>query len=214
MLYIYAGTPRSGLNAGGLQHMIEGLEEWDGAIEHDPGVQYRREGVFAGEGKFAEQIEEGYDVRISESVVRSGILWDWFPENWAFGNGITVHQTQASLEYRTVIHGTGLTEDEYLQRFGPTRMADLVKARVHQRTEGWEAYEARYVPTTCPMYNHMVMLTWIVTTHRLPEFAYQRIRALIENPATLIDTSLYRTDHISPRYEWHPHAGDTIFGRQ
>ena len=47
MLYVFAGFPKNGLHAGGLQHCIETVEEL-GELEHDPAVQYRKEGVFAG----------------------------------------------------------------------------------------------------------------------------------------------------------------------
>ena len=46
MLYIFAGFPKSGLHAGGLQLAIEEVEML-GELEHDPAVQYRKEGVFA-----------------------------------------------------------------------------------------------------------------------------------------------------------------------
>ena len=46
MLYIFAGFPKNGLHAGGLQLAIESVEML-GELEHDPVVQYRKEGVFA-----------------------------------------------------------------------------------------------------------------------------------------------------------------------
>ncbi len=42
MLYIFAGFPRSGLNAGGIQHLIERVEEM-GVLEHNPTVQTTKE---------------------------------------------------------------------------------------------------------------------------------------------------------------------------
>ena len=150
-------------------------------LEHDPAIQYRKEGAFVGYRNNHEWLRD-FDCRISVDCVRKGILWDLFPENWSFGNGITIHKTHASPMYRTVIHGTDLTENEFLEFFGPTRTRDLIKIRQHHRTQGWETYEARWMPTTFPMYNHLVQLTWLVTTHELPEFAYQRMRALIEDP--------------------------------
>ena len=46
MLYVFAGFPKCNLNAGGLQYCIEEVEEL-GLLEHDPAIQYRKEGVFA-----------------------------------------------------------------------------------------------------------------------------------------------------------------------
>ena len=102
MLYIFAGFPKNGLHAGGLQLAIESVEML-GELEHDPVVQYRKEGVFA-----AGTDEELYplEVVLSPMLERDGITWDWFPENWSFGNGVTVHKTTANPDYKTVVHGT------------------------------------------------------------------------------------------------------------
>lgn len=180
MLYVFAGFPRNGLNAGGLQCAIEEVEEL-GLLEHDTAVQYCKEGGFTvtDGGK---EWRRHFDYHISDLCLRDGITWDWFPENWSFGNGVTVHKTLASAEYRTVVHGTNLTLEEFLALNGPTRLADLELVREHYRHEGWEKYESRWTPGTCPQESHIVHLTWLVTIHRVPEFAYQRIRALVEAP--------------------------------
>jgi len=121
VLYIFAGYPKNNLHAGGLQLAIESIEML-GELEHDPAVQYRKEGVFA-----ANTDEELYplEVVMSPMLEHDGITWDWFPENWSFGNGVTVH------------------------------------------------------------------LTWLVTTHRFPDFAYERIRALVEDGATPEQAEIY-----------------------
>ena len=187
MLYIFAGFPKSNLHAGGLQYCIETVEEL-GLLEHDPAVQYRKEGVFA-----AGTDEELYplEVVMSPMLERDGITWDWFPENWSFGNGVTVHKTTASPEYKTVVHGTELNLDEFLTEYGTSRLGDLELERMHIRHEGWGEYENRWLPATCPMESHVVYLTWLVTTHKLPDFAYDRIRALIEDGVEPRQAELY-----------------------
>ena len=179
MLYIFAGFPKNGLHAGGLQLAIESVEML-GELEHDPVVQYRKEGVFA-----AGTDEELYplEVVLSPMLERDGITWDWFPENWSFGNGVTVHKTTANPDYKTVVHGTELNLEEFLAKNGTTRLAELELERMHVKHEGWQQYEARWLPGTCPMEPHAVQLTWICTTHKLPTFAYERIRSLIEDGA-------------------------------
>ena len=96
MLYVFAGFPRNRLHAGGLQYCIETVENL-AIVEHDPAVQYRREGVFA-----TGTDEELYPVeyRMSDLCLRDGITWDWFPESWSFGNGVTVHKTSANPDFK------------------------------------------------------------------------------------------------------------------
>ena len=72
-----------------------------------------------------------------------------------------------------------------------TKLSEIELERKLIRHEGWEKYEARWVSGTCPQENHVVHLTWIVTTHSLPEFAYERIRDLIERAAEPKDLHLY-----------------------
>ena len=200
MLYIFAGFPKSGLHAGGIQFAVEEVEEL-ALLEHDPNVQYRKEGVFTpGEkGEFLYPIE----YVMSSNCLRAGITWDWFPENWSFGNGVTVHKTWASPEYKTVVHkritgtraianrlfrrpvglvSTHLTVAEILAAGESVDYSKITLKAVHIRTEGWEEYEVRWLPGTCPQKAHIVHLTWLVTTHRLPAFAYEMTRQLIENP--------------------------------
>jgi len=181
MLYIFAGFPKNNLHAGGLQHAFENVEEL-GLLEHDQNIQYRKEGVFT-PGKMGEFLHP-VQFRISDLCLRDGITWDWFPENWCFGNGVVVHKTTANPEYKTVIHGTDLNLDEFLVQHGTTRLDELELEQVHVKHEGWEQYEVRWLPGTCPQESHLVHLTWLVTTHKLPDFAYARIRDLIEGNAT------------------------------
>jgi hypothetical protein len=187
MLYIFAGFPKSGLHAGGIQYCVETVEEL-AILEHDPAVQYRKEGVFA-----AGSDEELYPLEfvMSQMLERDGITWDWFPENWSFGNGVTVHKTSASPDYKTVVHGTDLNLDEFLAQHGTTPLADLELERMHIRHEGWQKYEARWLPRTCPQEPHVVHLTWLITTHKLPDFAYERIRSLIEDGAEPEQKEIY-----------------------
>jgi len=158
MLYIFAGFPRCGLNAGGLQYAIETVEGL--AILEHGAVQYRREGRFI-LGEDGEEWAGPYDYWMSPSLTSAGLTWRWFPENWCFGNGVTVHKTTASYAY------------DQIGRILPT--------------EGFIDYTARWEPGACPMEDHIVHLTWLTTAHRLPEFALDRIRALVEDGGCEID---------------------------
>ena len=107
--------------------------------------------------------------------------------------------------YKTVVHGTDLNLDEFLARSGVTSIAELELERLHVRHEGWEKYEARWLPGTCPQENHIVHLTWLVTTHCLPTFAYNRIRALIEEGSEPKDRPVYSKEpgkHFSGTRKW------------
>lgn len=210
MLYVFAGFPQTGLHAGGLSYCIEEVEEL-AVLEHDPAIQYRKEGVFAAN---SDELLYPVEYRVSNLCLRDGITWNWFSDSWCFGNGVTVHKTMASPEYRTVIHGTDLTLDEYLATFGSLKAANMELRRKHEITEGWEKYEARWIPGTCPQETHVVHLTWLVTTHRLPEFAYERIRNLIEGGAAPLHPDQYSTKqgkHFSGirRFDGKPSHGET-----
>jgi len=187
MLYIFAGFPKNNLHAGGLQLAIESVEML-GELEHDPAVQYRKEGVFA-----AGTDEELYplEVVMSDQCLQDGITWDWFPENWSFGNGVTISKTSANPDFKTVVHGTELDLNEFLTEYGTARLAELELERMHVKHEGWTEYEARWLPGTCPMESHAVHLTWLITTHNLPDFAYERIRSLIEDGAEPEQKEIY-----------------------
>ena len=196
MLYIFAGFPKSGLHAGGLQYCIETVENL-AILEHDPAVQYRKEGVFA---TGSEEMLYPIEYRMSDLCLRDGITWDWFPENWGFGNGITVHKTSANLDYKTVVSGTDLDLDAYLAQHGTTRLANLKLERVHIQHDGWKKYKARWLPGTCPQEDHLVHLTWLITTHRLPAHIYDRICALIEYGAEPKQAELYDTPDSPGKY--------------
>lgn len=200
MLYIFAGFPRNGLHAGGLSKCLEEVECLV-ELEHNPSIQFRKEGVYivspSGEGEFLRRD----DVVISPTLIHEGITWDWFPANWSFGNMVTCHKTEACPEYKTVVHGTDLSLDEYLKESGPTQLADLKLENIHIRHEGWEEYEARWLPNTCPQENHIVHLTWFITTHRIPTEVYNKIGALIESEDTL-DKTLYEEKDFSVKTIW------------
>ena len=189
MLYIFDGLSQSpnphGLHAGGLQYCIEEVEEL-GEIVHDPAVQYRKEGVFSGD-------EMLYPVEylMSESLLAQGITWDWFPEDWAFGNGVTKHNTKASPDFKVVVHGTDLDLEGFLAAHGTTNLAEIELERMHIKHESWQAYESRWLPGTCPQEAHMVQLLWLITPYKLPEFAYERIRAIVEDSAELKNIGQY-----------------------
>ena len=200
MLYIFLGYPKTLLNAGGLQRCVGRVEQL-GILEHNPQVQYRKEGVFI-PGLHEEQLYQ-VEHRLSQACLDVGITWDWFNENWAFGNGVTVHKTIAVPEYKIVVHGTNLSLEEFLAWRGRTPLAELELERMHVRHEGWEKYEARWVPGTCPQVPHIVHLTWLITQYPLPEFAYQRLRQVVEGEeTTLLRRHLYRNKDFSAVRRW------------
>lgn len=187
MLYVFAGFPKCNLNAGGLQYCIEEVEEL-GLLEHDPAIQYRKEGVFASD---TDEWLYAIDYSLSPMLERDGITWDWFTENWHFGNGVNVFKHLAFYDYKTVISGTNLDLDEYLAEFGSANIGDLTFERKRITDQGWDEYEARFLPGKCPTASHVVHLTWLITTHKLPDFAYERIRSLIEDGAIPEQSELY-----------------------
>lgn len=202
MLYIFTtdlgvpGEPGRILNAGGIRRLID-TEEL-GVLVRDPAVQITKRNA-------------GDDYHISDACLALGIGWRWFPDAvatpgepnpgpWSFGNGVTRHKTVAKVDTRTVIHKTTLTEDEYLEQFGPTRLGDLVKARVHLRHEGWKQYKARWKPGTCPPFSHEVHLTSVLLTQPLPHAAYQRLRHVVEDGAPPASPSSFETPRDPGRY--------------
>lgn len=199
MLYVFDGLSQApnphGLGAGGLQFCIEEVEKL-GEIVHDSAIQYRRDGVLNPD--FPEEMLYPVDYRISDRLVAQGITWDWFPDHFTFGNGVWKHNTTASPDYKVVVHGTNLNLEEFLAEHGTTRLAELELERMHVRHESWQAYEARWLPGTCPRYAHVVQLVWIVTPFKLPEFAYERIRDIVEDSAELKDRARYSESHFSP----------------
>ena len=197
MLYIFFGFPKNGLHAGGLQYCIETVEEL-AILEHEPLVQYHKQGVLAAG---SEEVLYPIEYRMSEMCLERGITWDWFPENWSFGNGVTVHKTLASPKFKTVVHGTELSLEEFLDEHGATRLAELELERKHIKHNGWREYEARWLPGTCPQDDHVVHLTWFITTHQLPTFAYERIRSLIEDGAEPKQADLYICPEEPGRYK-------------
>lgn len=157
MLYVFAGYPKCGLNAGGLRRFIE--VEAIGLLEEDPCVQYTSEGILSGEDIFP------IDYRMSDLCKRDGIGWRWFPENTAFGNSVTIHKTTAEYHEDIVFHVAR----------GELKWEKLVEDRA--------AYEARWALDTCPQESHVVHLTWCIFKHKLPEFMYERLRVAIEGPS-------------------------------
>ncbi|HCP22974.1 MAG TPA: hypothetical protein DIT90_02495 [Dehalococcoidia bacterium] len=151
-----------------------------GMLEEDPAIQCRKEGVFAVSDVGEEPRGPAHHL-MSDVCLRDGITWDWFPENWSFGNGVTVHKTTALPEYETVVHGTGFSLDRFLAMNGPARLAKLELQRRLKRSEGWANWEARWAPGTCPQEAVDVHLTWLVFKHRLPESVYQKLRHSIED---------------------------------
>jgi len=200
MLYIFAGFPRCGLNAGGVQYAVEYVETL-GQLTHGA-IQARREGMYILTDTGEERTGDT-QYHMSDRCLADGITWDWFPANWAFGNGVTIHKTTALAEQATVVRGTELTLDDFLAQQGPTALASLSLERRHIETEGWLAYAARWEPGRCPRETHQVFLTWMLTDRELGEAAYNRVRHIIEEPgAELVDVGLYEDHHYSPTRQW------------
>lgn len=208
VLYIFAGFPGKNLpppakhlNTGGLAHCIEVVEEL-GMIDWRNYV--RPGGLFTGNGDKAEWLGP-VECRISDLCVRDGIDLGWFPPWWEFNDGLTIHQAYASKRYRTVVHGTELSFDQFLEQNGPTCLADIKVERAQIWKEEWAQYEARWRLGACPQEDHIVHLTWMLMEHKLPEFAYKRIRALVEDAAVPKDLQLYSTEpgkHFSESSIW------------
>lgn len=211
MLYIFAGFPENGLHAGGLQHCIEEVEEL-ALLEHHSPYQVRREGVFMKTPFGEEQIGE-FEAVLSDMLNYQGITEDWFPPWWTFGNGITMCKSSASPELKTVIHGTDLSEDEFLELNGPTATGNLVKERKHIRHESWRQYESRWLPGTCPQEAHVVSLTCLIINHKLPNFAYERIRKLVEEGMKPTNLQSYSSEPGKHFLEVRRYDGKSAFGR-
>lgn len=208
MLYVFAGFPATGLNATGILTAMD--YEDIGEVIQDESVQYRKDGVYVG----VDTDREYTDVTkhaMSDMCVRDGITWDWFPDHFTFGNGITIHKTMAAPELKTVVHGTDLSLEEFLELNGTTKFSELELERLHIKHEGWEEYEARWLPGTCPQVSHIVILTWVVTPYTLPEHAYQRLRALIEDGAEVRDRHLYHQEPDKIRHYFEPYKWDGQF---
>ena len=215
-LYIFGGFPGKGtettrhLHAGGLQYCVEEVEEL-AILDHDPVVQLRKEGVFLVTPNGEEEAGELHIV-MSPVLLRDGITFDWFPEKWTFGNGVTISKTIANLEYETVVHGTYLTLDEFLAASGASRLGDIELERRHIQHEGWKEYEARWLPGTCPQENHQVCLTLLISTHAIPDHAYQRIRYLVENGAEPRNLHEYDDHHFSVIREYGGESASSRWG--
>ena len=117
---------------------------------------------------------------MSELCEKDGIGWRWFTENWSFGNGVTVHKTTAQYQKHIVIR-----EDNSL--------VVVVEDR--------SAYEARWMDGKCPQQSHVVHLTWCVFQHELPDFAYERLRSLIEDGASPLNPELYENANEPGKYQ-------------
>lgn len=189
MLYIFAGHPRQGLSAKGLQHCFEVVENL-GELEHDPNIQYKRDGVYFGEELHREWTHE-VEYRISDNVLEDGITWDWFWPTFKFGNGVSTYNEYAGPEYKTVVTGTDLSLEEYITKHGSIPISNLSLTQMQLKHEGWEKWEARWVEGKVPEDYVNIQLTWIVTTHKLPDFAYERFRSIIEDGAPLKEEDIY-----------------------
>jgi hypothetical protein len=205
MLYVFAGFPGNGsgpgqkhIYSGGLVHLIQDVEQL-GILEftRDPAVQYRKEGMFIGEERVGD-----VEVHMSELCLRDGIDWDWFPAGWCFGNGVAISKTTALYETKTIIHESGLSLDELLTSGVVVDMSTVKLQRVHNRTEGWKQWEARWIPGTCPQESVTIILTSVMVVDRLPPFAYDRLRAVIENRAEPKDLHLYEDKHFTEIRRW------------
>lgn len=187
-VYIFAGKPQSGLNAGGIQFCFETVEKL-GELEHDPLIQYRRGGTYFGENKNREWVGEA-NYRLSDSLLNDGITWDWFGPTFQFGNGVNTYNEYAGPEYKTVVKGTDFSIEEYIKVYGEL---SLQNALVHKQLvhDGWKKWEARWAEGKCPSDYVNVQLTWLVTTHKLPPFAYERVRSIIEDGAVLKEPKKY-----------------------
>ena len=190
MLYIFAGFPKSGLHAGGVRLYTQ--REDIGILEEDGSIQYRKEGVFA-LTESGEEFLRDVQYRFSENCGKDGIGWRWVPENWSFGNGVTVSKTTAQYDEAIVYEDGNVLQMRDDGRYDIVRVPQGV-------TSSWEEYEDRYEPGKCIRANQVVHLTWCVFKHELPEHAYERLRSMIEEPSYQMDISPYEVPDEPGKY--------------
>ena len=142
------------------------------------------------------------EYRVSDQLVRDGITWEWFPENWSFGSGVSIHKTTAYWPTKVIDWGTQKSLSQLLDAGGIVDLSRVQLLKIHNRTEGWAKYEERWRPGTCPQESHQVYVTWVITVDKLPEFAYQRLTDLIERKAEPKDLWRYSASHFSQIYKW------------
>lgn len=206
MLYVFAGFPghrgdKLGLHAGGLAFCIDEVEEL-GLLERR--LCYRKGGVFTPgpEGEYLYDVE----YRLSDNLRIDGITWDWFAHDWNFGNTTVCHKTMGGPRYRKMVYGTDTTlADFQAAHLGKPYPANLMVVDEIEQSNSWIEYQARWLPGTCPQEAHLVHLTWVVMEHKMPEFAYERLRQLIEDAAEPKDIHRYSTDkghHFSTIRTW------------
>ena len=209
MLYVFAGFPGKELppgseylNAGGLRRFVE--VENIGLLQDDGFYQFRKEGIFGITASGAERLSS-VPFNFSNRCLADGIDWRWFPENYSFGNGVAMPKTTAMRETQLVDHDTDIPLSKMF-RIG--RVVDFGRLRIEQTykiTEGWEKYEARWIPGKCPQESHIIHLTTLCFRHELPPHAYQKLqRAIEEVGAELRSPELYRADHFSTSRTWKP----------
>lgn len=211
--YVFAGYPRNGLNAGGLEYCIEEVEQL-AMLEHDPAFQLRKEGLFIlSPSGAAEQIA---DVRLnlSDRVNQDGITQDWFRDNACFGNGVGVSKTLAHYQTKIVNHHCGRTPGEIMQAGEVLDYANLRLKQVHDFNESWGQYERRWRSGTCPQENHILQLTSVVTKHELPSFAYRRLVSMIEDGEAPLHPELYISPEEPGRYRSEAIIWDGLTGYQ
>ena len=178
MLYVFAGFPRCNLSAAGLRQFVN-LEEI-GILDESPQHQYQKEGMFIVTPTGAEW-QSDVHCRLSLNCWQDFVYWRWFPENWSFGNGVTVHKTTVHYERRLIATETDNGRvDLRITRLDPT------------------AYAERWPPGCYPRENHAVHLTWLAFEHPLPDHAYRRLREAVEDSGfALRDPQKYGEEHFS-----------------
>ena len=213
MLYVFAGYPgralpagMAHLHAGGLRHCIKEVEAL-AELEEDSMIQYTKDGVYAipkgsNEGEWLGPTP----YRLSPAVERSGITWQWFPEHWSFGNGVTCTNWTAKRETMEIDYRTGVPMADLIATGHPIDLSKVTIQRVPRTTEGWAEYEKRWLPGTCPQESHKVHLTYVITRGEMEPWAYERVLCLIEErDAALVELDRYRPEHFSVSRKWtHP----------
>mgnify|MGYP001577277709 CR=1 FL=1 len=185
-LYIFAGFPGKAappglyLNAGGLQHAIENVL-YLAQLGHGA-ICATKDGLLSMGLAGGFETLEPVKYHLSDLLVISGITWDWFPEHYSFGNGISIPKSSASWETQVVVHERGCTLEELFREGEVVDLSQLRLQRVHKETEGWATYEKRWLAGTCPHYTHIVHMTHLLTTHELSPSAYKHIQMMIEDP--------------------------------
>ena len=109
---------------------------------------------------------------VSPACIRDGVTFGWFPPGFNFGNGVSILKTIAD----------------------PRRGARMLQDGRLLTAEGWAAYEARWLPGTCPREPHNYHATICLFQSPLAPSAWARLQEVIEGGAEPDDPDSYENE--------------------